>query len=803
MQSLLKGLNLAFLLCLATSCLDAPEPIKFANDAGAEDVTSNDIAISEETDGGRGDLSQDVPVNDNDAADGGQDADESCVLGEACDDKDPCTVRDTWNALCQCAGVSVEACRDDLECTEDTCSDDETCTHVLRGGFCLIANQCIEEGAAIESPCRLCRTAVATDDWTPAPFDTPCDDSDPCTLDDHCNNGLCLPGTVRDCSAFNSDCMLGACDVSSGACEQIPRDDGTPCSDGDPCTIESCQVGKCISAPKCPGDGLWCTLDCDAGSCVFRRQEGTCIIDESCYSHGEANPDNSCVECVASGPAQSPFGWTFDVANPCSDGIDCSDDVCTEDGCSSVARDSNCEDGAPWSFESCDMDVRGCREAGWAYTLNVHGTDNSRWVLIQDASRIPDGFVIAGKVNASIDFDRDGVPDLQRTSSDGCAFFANLRDTGSISAWGAFCPTTTGKVVATSVAADAQGNVWVAGTFSGTVDFDPGPTVAARTALGFGDVFLVKLSASADLEWVRTIGGVSAEALSVLVGVSASGKTAINVRFYGTIDFNPSPEVVENHRGSDSSDDWCVSAYASDGSYQWTKDVEDSDGILSLTRPVWNGESLLFAGVHREQLSLGGASLAGDAGGFLVTLGSSGNVQSFLHLPGTGTTSLVSFRSLLVDSRGQIHLGGELVGQVDLDPGPGFATVDSSNETGVLLVLTAGGNYVRHITGLDNRVYFLDEKDGEFVALAGGANGTSQRTLVRVDAAGAILKSIMPSLSYSGYLAAFRGDDSVVLVGNYNSDPDFNTTSGTYKDACYKASNGSVPYCGYVQARID
>ena len=47
-------------------------------------------------------------------------------------------------------------------------------------------------------------------------------------------------------------------------------------------------------------------------------------------------------------------------------------------------------------------------------------------------------------------------------------------------------------------AVDPQGNLYVAGKFTGTVDFDPEPEVFELTAIGFSDMFVCKLNAEGD-----------------------------------------------------------------------------------------------------------------------------------------------------------------------------------------------------------------------------------------------------------------------------------------------------------------
>ncbi|MCA9220013.1 MAG: SBBP repeat-containing protein, partial [Planctomycetales bacterium] len=62
----------------------------------------------------------------------------------------------------------------------------------------------------------------------------------------------------------------------------------------------------------------------------------------------------------------------------------------------------------------------------------------------------------------------------------------------------------------TGIATDASGNVYAVGSFRGTVDFNPGAAtvdLTSRDDSQFGsDVFVLKLSASGDYVWARTLG---------------------------------------------------------------------------------------------------------------------------------------------------------------------------------------------------------------------------------------------------------------------------------------------------------
>src|SRR5262249_20056918 len=53
----------------------------------------------------------------------------------------------------------------------------------------------------------------------------------------------------------------------------------------------------------------------------------------------------------------------------------------------------------------------------------------------------------------------------------------------------------------------ASGQVYVAGDFTGTVDFDPGPGVSNLTSSGGKDIFVWSLSSTGNLGWAKHMGG--------------------------------------------------------------------------------------------------------------------------------------------------------------------------------------------------------------------------------------------------------------------------------------------------------
>ncbi len=88
-----------------------------------------------------------------------------------------------------------------------------------------------------------------------------CDDNNPCTIQDKCYNGICA-AVPKDCSHLDSVCSIGACDVVSGSCLSIARNEGLECDDGLTCTIhDTCSNGVCIGEDNLCFDNNPCTIN--------------------------------------------------------------------------------------------------------------------------------------------------------------------------------------------------------------------------------------------------------------------------------------------------------------------------------------------------------------------------------------------------------------------------------------------------------------------------------------------------------------------------------------------------------------
>ena len=61
---------------------------------------------------------------------------------------------------------------------------------------------------------------------------------------------------------------------------------------------------------------------------------------------------------------------------------------------------------------------------------------------------------------------------------------------------------------------DAAGNVYIVGSFTGTVDFDPTSGTQNYTAQGYSDIYIQKLDINGNLIWLKQIGATTSHSFS-------------------------------------------------------------------------------------------------------------------------------------------------------------------------------------------------------------------------------------------------------------------------------------------------
>ncbi len=163
-----------------------------------------------------------------------------------------------------------------------------------------------------------------------------------------------------------------------------------------------------------------------------------------------------------------------------------------------------------------------------------------------------------------------------------------------------------------SITTDACSNVYTTGSFTGTVDFDPGTGTTNLTTPGSPDIFIQKLDSSGNLLWAKQMGGTLNDG-GKSITTDAGGHVYTTGIFEGTVDFDPGAETA-----------YLTSA----GGYDIFIQKLDSAGNL-----LWIKQ---MGGIDIDY----GSSITTDANGNVYTTGYFMNTVDFD--PGAGTTNLTS-----------------------------------------------------------------------------------------------------------------------------------------------------------------
>jgi len=167
----------------------------------------------------------------------------------------------------------------------------------------------------------------------------------------------------------------------------------------------------------------------------------------------------------------------------------------------------------------------------------IRGWGEPGTCLVSQVAVDRDGKIyVAGELRGAVDLDPGPGVD-EHVSSGDFDFYVSKFDSSGDFLW---ARTWGGPEleIHLNVALDGVGGVYLAGDFSGSVDFDPGTSVAEGVSNGETDIFLSKLDSDGDFVWVGTWGG---EHYEFGCGVAAddSGQVYTAGTFRGAVDFDP------------------------------------------------------------------------------------------------------------------------------------------------------------------------------------------------------------------------------------------------------------------------
>ncbi|MBL7847864.1 MAG: VCBS repeat-containing protein [Cyclobacteriaceae bacterium] len=274
--------------------------------------------------------------------------------------------------------------------------------------------------------------------------------------------------------------------------------------------------------------------------------------------------------------------------------------------------------------------------------------------------------------------------------SGGGAFALSLDSNGTL-IWAGRIGSGGGK----AITIDASNNLVISGDFTGSSDFDPGPGTVVLTSVGSVDIFISKFLLNGTLVWVRQMGGSAADFCEG-VDTDAANNIYTTGSFSGTADFNPGG-TVDNLISAGSSDIY-VSKLDAAGTYVFALRIGNTGSESANALTVDGASNVLVAGDFSGTVDFDpGASVsnltsAGSSDIFIVKISSAG-VHTWSR--NMGGTSSDRPSQIITDAAGGVYTTGYFYGTSDFDPGAGVFNLVSGtgNQEAFISKLTSAGNF--------------------------------------------------------------------------------------------------------------
>ncbi|HZV71133.1 MAG TPA: SBBP repeat-containing protein [Saprospiraceae bacterium] len=284
--------------------------------------------------------------------------------------------------------------------------------------------------------------------------------------------------------------------------------------------------------------------------------------------------------------------------------------------------------------------------------------------------------------------------------------------------------------IAYAMTSDAHSNIYVAGIFSGTVDFDPGPDIYPLTA-DDRDAFVYKINPDGELVWAKRIGGQETD-IAFDIALDSDDNVVLTGSFHGTVDFDPGAGSV--NIGAFGQEDIFVLKLTNAGEYQWARRIggDGKDEPQSIVIDASN--NIYVTGYFSETVDFDPGPNTeshvskGDEDIFIFSLNEQGELSWAKSIGSTGNDV---GRSIAVDDNRIVVTGG-FTNTTDFDPGDGQQDLTSIGENDIFILQMTGLGAFSWVQQFGN----VGEDEG---------NGITMDTAGNVYATGYSTNTITPS----------------------------------------------------------
>lgn len=314
----------------------------------------------------------------------------------------------------------------------------------------------------------------------------------------------------------------------------------------------------------------------------------------------------------------------------------------------------------------------------WVITLGSVGEEKGFNLALDNINNL----YVSGTFENTVDFDPGpSVFNLTSTGVDHGSFLLKLNASGGF-IWAVAFNSSQFRGLKT----DVGGNIYLAGSYSRTVDFDPGPGVYNLNSVAFSqDIVFLKIDPSGNLIWVKQIGSDDQD-YATTISIDNSGNLIITGMFSATADFDPGPSVFNVNAQF-----WDVFILKLDNAanFLWAKTITGpSQQLPGRSSLDLNGNILMpVRFLATTDFDPGPSTYIVNPvynyDAAICKLDANGNFVWVKQIGGAGPDYVAD---VTVDYLGNIYATGGFLYSVDFDPGPGIHMLNSNGEIDLFIL---------------------------------------------------------------------------------------------------------------------
>lgn len=327
------------------------------------------------------------------------------------------------------------------------------------------------------------------------------------------------------------------------------------------------------------------------------------------------------------------------------------------------------------------MKINAAGNFEWAKSIGGTGFDFGTDISVDQSGNV----YVTGQFSNTVDFDPGAGVQNATANSSSNVYILKLDASGDfvwVNTYEGFFSFGGGQ----SIVIDANGDLYTAGGFSSTVDFDPGNGTFNLSSFGANDIFISKLSASGNFVWAKNIGGASSESVEALE-IDDANNLYLAGKFSGTADFDPG--IGTSNLTSNGADDIFVAKLDANGDYVWGKNMGGTDDEEAISLSIDSDGSVFttgsFFGTADFDPGIGTNNLmsAGFHDVFISKLDANGD---FAWAKSIGGSSTDIGMGISVDLFGSLYVTGDFTDTVDFDPGNGVNELATNGSPDVFVL---------------------------------------------------------------------------------------------------------------------